>query len=166
MNELKKCCDICRQEFKSGLVHCLGIATCKCHQETQPKEEHNNECPMNETFGSKNALCTCEEIQPRCKSHPRCSHNTSKRSLDKPCSIEFKNPQPTWQKEFDKEFISDWVAGDLSLDEVRRFISQVEQQAIESERQRILEAVETLFKDVDKREDRVELADVIKIIKQ
>lgn len=26
-----KCCEMCHQHFKSGLVHCLGIATCSCH---------------------------------------------------------------------------------------------------------------------------------------
>lgn len=29
------CCERCRQEFRSGLVHCLGITTCLCHTTDQ-----------------------------------------------------------------------------------------------------------------------------------
>lgn len=43
------CCEKCRQVFKSGLVHCLGITTCPCHNRCKqckpgnPCEEHAND---------------------------------------------------------------------------------------------------------------------------
>lgn len=106
MNEKKsECC----QEKCAGIVRgstleagCIDPA-CPCHQPPEQSRE------------------------PNCKTSPHCSHNTNRRDLSKPCSIEVKTP--TYENNFfdvregesDRSGL-DWNNKPVTIDEIEKAV--------------------------------------------
>lgn len=122
----RKCCQMCRQVFASGLVHCNSIADCPCHSSLP---EHKEEKKVNQwTKQNNGCICFCHS-DPKKADKYMCIKNCCKNSL---IPLKFHLWEEEVKSEFDmwyrqKKEMNPYIMRDWFMNKIRFLLSSTEE---------------------------------------